>query len=125
MKTEHTPGPWFIDDESQAGYKPTIVNKAAKHGTAEDHIYICDVRGPGRDWKTPSKKTEANAHLIAAAPEMLEALKLVDPVIKEIFKEQGQAFRKGAKGATQWGIVNDGLVKVAKAIAQAQGDPKP
>jgi hypothetical protein len=54
MTTEHTPGPWTYDKEAEDVYSPG-------HGRG---IPVCIV----------GKDNGANARLIAAAPELLEAL---------------------------------------------------
>ena len=58
MKTEHTKGPWRIDGQTRFG-DYTIA--------AGENVKACDFIA-----KTQS---EANARLIAAAPELLHALK--------------------------------------------------
>ena len=55
--TQHTPGPWEYDNEAEGIYSPT-------HGRG---IPVCLV----------GRNNDANAHLIAAAPELLEALEAV------------------------------------------------
>ena len=61
-KIKHTSGKWKV------GYYNSNTNiYADKEGTAE---YICEFDGQ-------NKQVEANAKLIAAAPEMLELLKAV------------------------------------------------
>lgn len=56
MKTSHTPGPWSIQGDK-------IINE-------ETIQYIADIRRDGED----DPEAQANARLIAAAPELLEAL---------------------------------------------------
>lgn len=58
MKTKHTPGPWKIT-ESQADGSPLVVSDE------DDVCRVDDINPCG----------EANANLIAAAPELLYALK--------------------------------------------------
>jgi len=59
--SEHTPGPWFIyKDEHEF---VILQNRPVKNATAIAIVYSDD------------KPDEANARLIAAAPELLEALK--------------------------------------------------
>ncbi len=61
----HTPGPWIINDRVKTiGYRPTYI-------TDSDNMPICGVRG------------EYDALLIAAAPELLEALKKVRSLIDD------------------------------------------
>ena len=61
--TEHTPGPWTVDD-----------------GINVVHRYTTPERGPGYEVAGIAKvtyaaaRTEANAYLIAAAPDLLAAL---------------------------------------------------
>ena len=61
--TEHTPGPWHL---SKAGHH-TIWN--------DDEVIVadCDSLDPRHP---PADQIGANCHLIAAAPELLAALKL-------------------------------------------------
>lgn len=64
MTTTHTPGPWEIDGE--------YVQQVGQTGLA-----ICDVMnmdvGGDKGWHS-GPVTQANKHLIAAAPDLLEAL---------------------------------------------------
>lgn len=65
----HTPGPWRIDrEEFNDGDRKQI--PLVSHGVGREGYGIADVRhwsGHEENW--------ANAHLIAAAPELYEALK--------------------------------------------------
>lgn len=56
MKPKHTPGPWYTRSDA-------------------DDLAICKVLDPNRTWEL--ERFEANARLIAAAPEMLEMLKTI------------------------------------------------
>jgi hypothetical protein len=57
--TKHTPGPWTEDPEG-------LVAVSIEGG---DGSVVCDVHGAAND-----ARCEANARLIAAAPEMFEAM---------------------------------------------------
>ena len=75
--SEHTKGPWAVegDDESVPGV-PCI-------GIASAEKRICDVASTlndDDDWQLTGED-RANARLIAAAPELLEALELADQFI--------------------------------------------
>jgi hypothetical protein len=63
---KHTPGPWFAKRAGDGGYFEWYVGRDGENSIAED---ITDpvTRDP----------SEANAHLIAAAPELLGALKMM------------------------------------------------
>jgi hypothetical protein len=58
METKHTPGPWHLDDEAQPDYV-----------FSRDMKMIATLRGEGDELPLI-----ANARLIAAAPDLLEAL---------------------------------------------------
>lgn len=64
-----------------------------------------------------SELSEEEAHIISAVLEMYDALKQVKPMAKTLIDEHGT----GKGPATNWGIVNDCLCTVAKAIAKAEG----
>ncbi len=64
MNAKHTPGPWIVSDSSE-GLCITM-----EHGVRIAELYGVP---SGRAPETP----EANARLIAAAPELLEALRLM------------------------------------------------
>jgi hypothetical protein len=62
----------------------------------------------------PKKQTEANAALVAAAPELLEAVKL--------FQKFFDTMPKGQFGkiSCDIGLMNDALLKSSAAIAKAE-----
>jgi hypothetical protein len=60
--SKHTPGPWIVSRETTRGQ---FVTETHIRGPREDHIALV---GPC--------EIDANARLIAAAPELLEALLL-------------------------------------------------
>jgi hypothetical protein len=71
---KHTPGPWYTDSRGQIWRRP--INELYEYGggVAGDKPLASVVRG----WYNEDESgypVEANAQLIAAAPEMLEALK--------------------------------------------------
>ena len=65
--SNHTPGPWEIKRHFDPGYK----NISAQKHTALAQVVWC------MEDEDRSPSCEANAHLIAAAPELLEALERV------------------------------------------------
>ena len=65
----HTPGPWAVDDLGEDWFLET--NHRWGIGAVESPTYrIAKVEGMGHG-------SEANARLIAAAPELLEAIKRI------------------------------------------------
>ena len=103
MTEQHTPGPWEV------GSTGIITAKSAT-------TFICDTRKSAKRFLPPNAEIDANARLIAAAPELLEALESiannrlsVDVPNDEIDKHD---YAQG------W----DELVKIARAaIAKAKG----
>jgi hypothetical protein len=101
---EHTPGPWKI-----AKWE----NKRVVDGF---ETVITDSRGHGIvtfNQKGQSKKVTANAHLIKAAPNMLEALEDLISAGAAVHHYLGQATGK---------IHADALQKARAAIAKTKSD---
>jgi hypothetical protein len=91
MSAQHTPGPWTADWNSGShGY--TIAGDHIAIGTAFSLL--------GKRYGTG--EASANARLIAAAPEMLEALRFV--------QEHGAVYPEGEAGQ-----------RIRAAIAKAEG----
>lgn len=92
---KHTPGPWIVTE-----YSAGMICVAGP-----DHKDLCAVgynRTEGRD-------DVANAHLIAAAPAMYEALSQVQAFIKTLVEADVLAYPTKLTGA------------VEAALAQAEG----
>jgi hypothetical protein len=63
MSTQHTPGPWRVEPREGYGFKPRVLGERA---------HVCEVgNAVEEDWE----RWDADARLIAAAPDMLEALR--------------------------------------------------
>lgn len=69
--TKHTPGPWVIE-KGWNGDRPTITAKVSKTQVIDNRGLIADLE------HTPFiEHAQANARLIAAAPAMYEALRVL------------------------------------------------
>lgn len=68
MSAQHTPGPWWLQADGAGWYVECTPERG--HSVA----YVRAEAGED-DPDTPDAEKEANARLIAAAPELLEALR--------------------------------------------------
>lgn len=94
MTTQHNPGPWYIDCQNESatiGYRAIVDNEG---------YTVC----------SPSPMGQANARLIAAAPDLLAALKAFD-----------DAFSHYCEGDPDSDEVS-ALYQAREAIAKATGN---
>lgn len=107
---KHTPGPWVV----------RTIDQSLATVETQDGRYIIGNAGQLRadDWRTDHIERKANARLIAAAPELLDAL--VDLLEADVYADgEGLVYIKHSD-------TDDGEKAVAKAraaIAKAQGAP--
>ena len=73
MTVKHTPGPWTIEYRGDNGSRISS-QLGIIHGPRGSSDWVCDV---GLLHEGDGSGSDANAHLIAAAPELLEALRTV------------------------------------------------
>ena len=99
MSDRHTPGPWRIEGES--GDSPYIAG--AMPSGEPDHV--CQII------ETPDGEDHANAALIAAAPELLQALREVESLF----------FNQGDTRPYTWQERLPILARARAAIAKAEG----
>lgn len=73
MDAKHTPGPWRVSEQS-----PTIIKQDMRMIGNESGVLIGSASGyTGSGFFPTDEEAVANARLIAAAPELLEALEEV------------------------------------------------
>lgn len=80
MKQKHTKGPWIsktITDVDTNYLLIAVGTPPKKSPDNFDRIVCLDIRGTGSYNKQVREVAEANAALIAAAPELLEALEKI------------------------------------------------
>lgn len=104
----HTPEPW--------GYDPETGDVFCVHASSLEHASIArvwDNDGFGRRW--PDGVQAANGRLIAAAPELLAALKLLMPAMDKVWGYEGDVFGSHHNDAV------DAWSAAEAAIAEAEG----
>lgn len=77
---KHTPGPWSKDE-----YNDYAINGADGMKVAE-----CAYMYTVKDGKSDFSEMKGNAHLIAAAPDLLESLEIVLRSISNILRQKGE-----------------------------------
>lgn len=94
-----TKGPWAVNEDGW------MVESDKEHGWVNDGWIVCKTEGPDR---------KDNAHLIAAAPELLEALEGMTERYTELANSGDCGF---------WDCENENEVKAARAaIKKAKGE---
>jgi hypothetical protein len=98
METKHTPGPWKI--HHNIGHKNEL-------GIIADNApCIIAIMGNQKEWP---KEAEANANLIAAAPELLEACKFFIELYDESQSNSDKSY-----------AADSGAELISAAIAKAE-----
>jgi len=103
MKKPHTPGPWRIDDSE---ISPLILTDSDEHETGAIVAKVFSNAEAGND--EPEEVNNANARLICAAPDMLDALLWAQDALGEM-----SDLSDGEK---------DVLKAIRAAIAKAKGN---
>jgi len=105
---KHTPGPWFVID---------LINKGGGYGIGPEFEGI----GPHAMVCFNGAEAEENAHLIAAAPELLAACRAI--VAWEEAEKGARPYDEdgGAGYRGRVALCEDAFVAAHSAIAKAQG----
>jgi hypothetical protein len=108
MKTEHTPGPWLLLNPAFTrvhGLTTAEIHTSAHNGHGE---WIAYVRGESDQIR------EANARLIAAAPELLHALKDIVDTIGDSDDCNGNPIRESYKA--QFSKANELIKRIGNSV---------
>lgn len=107
MSTKHTPGPWSVEDPMGPELLQIVANANAP---VYEWRWIAQVgtEEPEDRFDVPPDEARANARLIAAAPEMYEALKAQDALMK-------------SAGTISDAAIREATAKMRAAIAKAEG----
>lgn len=107
--TDFTPGPWFIGEAKRSSVTmgQTVIQDTNKRWIALTHIF-------GRQ-----EEAEANAHLIAAAPDLLNACKAMQDLLTQMSEriDWGKTFLD----AKTIRLMNDVPIEARRAIEKARG----
>ena len=116
MNEKFTPGLWFVDADFYVYGGDGRKNQGEYFDEVEFPL-VCDVESDSRD-RTENK---ANAALIAAAPEMYEALKKLKECIEDYFGKNEREFLKcGDKDVD--GFFAQQYIAACNALKKALGD---
>ena len=78
MKAKHTPGPWKLNTDGDTG-----MNDSGCILDSIGHVIVTDIYGTFKNGRTTGE-AEANARLIAAAPDLLVAVEMAEDYIQHI-----------------------------------------
>jgi len=108
--SEHTPGPWkYYVQRTCDGYETHTVDTEAKVSPYEGNR-VCSCGG----------MKEKDGHLIAAAPELLEAAEIIEDRIAYY----ASLYEEDAPNIEEWGYTDNSgdMAKLRQAIAKAKGE---
>lgn len=108
-EAKFTPGPWVAGEVRYAGRVRLVQHDGARG-------FVAEVQAPVVRDELDETTRDANAHLIAAAPEMLDALRFAEIDLERLID---RIDRTGAAVATGHSVVV--VDRVRAAIAKAEG----
>lgn len=89
--SKHTPGPWLIAESVVSRHAITNMRRIRSKNEGLEHGAVCDVYGI-----KDGSEASANAILIAAAPDLLAALKSIAIALRDevlVHDDQREAMR--------------------------------
>ncbi len=107
--SKHTPGPWTAEICDDGWGAHSVISGAIAY---DDKPYICGLSDRTTAFAPDDDEAIANAHLIAAAPCLLEALRALD----EAYCRAGSPLTKAERDEDR-----RRLVAARAAIAKAEG----
>lgn len=113
--TQHTPGPWTVD-YPRSGQDVTVEGRSPIH---KNPIYITRVYGPGI-LSTDTETRNANARLIAAAPDLLAALEALNHMGGD--ERGGYCICPRNDGSAPDRLHSTGCAQARAALAKAKGE---
>lgn len=117
--TKFTPGPWAIDPATRPAEVCTIYGLPESETDGQGFAYV---RGALGYWEAEEEENMANAHLIAAAPELYEALVEAE---KDLVAAQVNARRAAAHDPAWAGVseaIQPSVDRARAARARARGE---
>lgn len=93
--TKHTPGPWYLDIDKTGGNWDYNIRQKTNLGKGRQ---IAELNPHVNPFKN-GESVESNAALIAAAPDLLEALKLAESALEGRDSEGQEYAAKQARAA--------------------------
>jgi hypothetical protein len=87
MNSRHTPGPWRVGHSVWSRERGSAIEGTVPTVRAYNDVGGCDI--PVVSLGLPQEECEANARLIAAAPDLLEALELITDSHERLERERG------------------------------------
>lgn len=110
--SKHTPGPWKLQNETiYALDENGVVNRFS---VSVQEGYVRSSRNYMHNVRTPKAELQANARLIAAAPDMLKALVGLSGILATA--------ESNASGNPEWEYVSARINAARAAIAAATGE---
>ena len=114
VKLAHTPGPWFHIPRARDGHCDLVSIREGRADAAFIQIGSPVCERPILDYPHDNVQT-ANARLVAAAPELLEACRLL---------MKGEPMQQGERNGYIMGALSTAIDAARAAIAKAEG-PNP